>query len=245
MRGGTPEGIPSQIFAIGGGELITRETFRIDNLIVNASGRARPWTICIPAASYDSPDVCQAFGTIYGDALKCRTDYLRLIKGEPGGDDFRRKIGRNEIFYFPDGELDVLMEAMERHGVVDELRAAYARGAIFCGVGAGGAALGKIGFKGNSKPKAGLGLGQVGIGCLPEKMKLSNAEVGEKFKESFPSFVLDYMTTLHVDGDKYRLLTESPKGTARVVVRGEVTEIQSRIEFESLAHLSTLTKSTK
>jgi hypothetical protein len=238
MRGGIPEGITSQIFAIGGGDLVTRETYEIDNLIVNASGRARPWTICIPAASNDSPEICDAFGTIYGDSLRCRTDYLRLIKGEPGGDDFKRKISRNEIFYFPDGDLEVLMEALGSFGVIEELRSAYARGAVFCGVGAGGAALGQMGFKGNQSVVPTLGLEKVGIGCLPEKVRASDPSAATKFKGlSYPGFILAYMTTLHIRTGKYRLLTNGTGGPTPLVVGDETLDVASKVEFELLDSL--------
>lgn len=239
MRGGTPEGIPSQIFAIGGGELDTRETFEVDNLIVNSSGRARPWTICVPAASNDSPETCNAFGMVYGDALRCRTDYLRLIKGEPGGDDYQRKISRNEIFYFPDGDLDVLMGSLNQFGVIDELRTAYARGAVFAGVGAGAAALGQIGFMGKGSAIPGVGLETVGIGCLPQGMELSDSEAATKFgNQPYPSFILEYMTTLHVQNGKFRMLTREPGGKAHVVVRQEVSKVESKLDFESLSQVS-------
>ncbi len=239
MRGGTPEGITSQIFAIGGGDLVTRETYEFDQLIVAASGRARPWTLCITAASSDSPDACNAFGNIYGDSLRCRTDYLRVIKGEPHGDDYQRKISRNEIFYFSDGDLSTLMENLSQYDILDELRKAYRRGAVFCGVGAGAAALGKIGFVNDGKLCDAIGVVDLGIGTVAEGKSMLVTEAESKFgKQDCPGFVLDYMTALHVKESAYRIITPSSKGVAYSVVNGSAQEIASSLEFADLEALT-------
>jgi hypothetical protein len=249
LRGGIPEGITSQIFAIGGGELVTRETYEIDKLIVQASGRSRPWTLCITAAANDSPEACDAFGNIYGDSLRCRTDYLRLLKGEPGGDDYKRKIARNEIFYFSDGDLETLMNAIADHGIADDLRTAYNRGAVFCGVGAGAAALGKLGFavKSADKPTVanGIGVVEVGIGCFGEGQTGRTSDAVEAFAgQSVPCFVLEHMTTLHVVEHDYRILA-GDKGGAVCVAGGQVREVASAVDFERIESLAATAPASK
>lgn len=245
MRGAVPQGITSQVFAIGGGELVTRETYEFDQLIVSSSGRARPWTLCIPAAAEDSRDTCGAFGNIYGDGLRCRTDYLRVLKGEPGGDDFQRKIVRNEVFYFTDGDLDTLMNAIHKFEIAPYLQEAYDRGAIFGGVGAGAAALGLLGFGGEKgSPVEGLGVVNVNIGTLPEgkKFKAGDAVSAFSAKPKVPGFVLGHMMALNVKGNDFRILSNQPKGTVNCVVNGEVLEVQSSVDY---AGLDTLSKGAK
>lgn len=241
MRGAVPQGITSQVIAIGGGELVTRETYEFDQLIVSSSGRARPWTLCIPAAAEDSRDTCGAFGNIYGDGLRCRTDYLRVLKGEPGGDDFQRKIVRNEVFYFTDGDLETLMNAIHKYEIAPYLQEAYDRGAIFGGVGAGAAALGLLGFSGQkSSTVEGLGVVNASIGCWPEgtKFKASDAVSAFAAKPKSPGFVLGHMTALNIKGNDFRILSNSSAGTTHCVVNGDVVQVQSSVDYASLDSLS-------
>jgi len=240
LRGGTPEGITSQFFAIGGGDLPTRETFEVDKMVVQSSGRARPWTLCITAAANDGPDACDSFGVIYGDALSCRTDYLRIIKGEPGGDDFKRKIHRSEVFYFSDGSLSRLMESLRKYDVVSDLKAAYARGAVFAGVGAGAACLAAFGLtdEAHSDPVEGLGLVPFGI-CTKAEDSVSGDEPAQKASAKFgkSAVVLDYMSTLHVVEHQFEVFA-SPSARVHVLGGSNPTVYTSNTELQSLAVLS-------
>lgn|GEM_PF-4114746 len=202
MRGAVPKGIVSQIFAIGGGELQTRETFETDRLIAATTGRNRPWSLCVTAASGDEPSVCEGFGYVYGDSLRCRTDYLRLLKGEPGGDDYVRKIARSEIIYFADGDVRLLVETVKKFGVVDELRKAYERGVILCGVGAGAvcwgnAILGEDSLEGLGFIEANMGSS---VTTTAQTMQKSVDKLGE------PGILLDRLAVLHVKGSDYRVI---------------------------------------
>lgn len=246
MRGAVPQGIVSQVIAIGGGDLVTRETYEFDQLIASSSGRARPWTLCIAAAANDTPDACNAFGNIYGDGLRCRTDYLRVLKGEPGGDDFQRKIARNEVFYFCDGDLSLLMEAVEKFELAPYLQEAYDRGAIFGGVGAGAAALGLLGFAGDKgTPIAGLGVAPVGIGCIPEGKKVKAADYAPVFKDhaKSPCFLLGHMTALNILGSDYRILSKKANGSADCIIGGESYQVASSVEYAPLHSISAGEKS--
>lgn len=248
MRGAVPQGIVSQVIAIGGGDLVTRETYEFDQLIASSSGRARPWTLCIAAAANDTPEACNAFGNIYGDGLRCRTDYLRVLKGEPGGDDFQRKIARNEVFYFSDGDLSLLMEAIEKFELAPYLQEAYDRGAIFGGVGAGAAALGLLGFTGEKGVAVpGLGVAPVGIGCLSEGMSYNAKDASTSFKDQAknPGFVLGHMTALNILGSDYRILSQQPNGSANCIVGGQSVEIASSVDYAPLHSLSSGTKATQ
>ncbi len=240
LRGAVPQGITSQLFAIGNGDLVTRETYEFDQLIVSASGRTRPWTLCITAAADDSPEACNAFGNIYGDGLRCRTDYLRILKGEPGGDEFQRKIARNEVFYFSDGNLDLLVQAIDQYGIADHLREAYTRGAIFGGVGAGAAILGLLGFSGSTTSASGIGVADVNIGCIVEDTNFSatSATAAFKDKSSVPGFVLGHMTALNVKGDEFRVLSGQAGGEAHVIVKGQDSVVASSVEYAPLSSLA-------
>jgi len=234
VSSGKPRKVLSQIFAIGGGDLAARETFPFDKMVVEATGRVRPWALCIPTAAQDDPEVCQAFGHVYGDTLRCRTDYLRLFRGEKGGDSFQRKLARNEIFYFCDGDADKLYDTITQFNLVDGLKAAYDRGAIFCGLGVGAAFLGSAGILPSS---TGLGLTDFQIGCVKE------GQCAREFCDSLrpgqadPSCViLEYMTMLNVRQQQYRLF--SPLPNTKAVTRH--ANLTASTEYRSLAELRSI-----
>lgn len=187
-----------------------RETFEIDKFIVEVTGRSRPWTLCITAAAEDDPAACDAFGYIYGDSLRCRTDYLRLLKGDANGDDFIRKIARSEIIYFSNGDAELLVNTLRRYGVDEELRKAYARGVIFCGVGAGATCWGKQIAK--KTPAEGLNYVDFVLGVNGEIDALGFSATVNQIGE--PGLLLDSLNVLHVRGDEYRVF--SPGASAKV-----------------------------
>lgn len=236
LRGGVPEGITSQIFAVGGGELVTRETFDFDKLVVEASGRSRPWSLCITAASNDDPETCNAFGNVYGDALRCRTDYLRIFKGEPDGDDYKRKIARNEIFYFSDGDARQLADALSQFEIAQTLREAYQRGAIFCGVGAGAAVLGVFGIEPDGDILQGLGLEDIGIGYVSERLDASSAQLDNAAHQNFPTVILPYMTALNVTENRFRIIGNRPEG-AMTLYKGETKRLANALEYADISAL--------
>lgn len=239
LRGGVPKGIESQIFAIGGGELHTRETFEIDRLIATTSGRNRPWALCVTAAAGDTPAACDGFGYIYGDALRCRTDYLRLLKGEPGGDDFERKIARSEIIYFSDGDVKLLIDTLGKFRVAEALREAYARGVILCGVGAGAVCWGHevLGEEGLE----GLGLLDFGLGvstCI-ENLDPVQDQVN---RDGHTGLVLDRLAVLHVRGTDYRVISpDAHLGVRRFTPggRADATEVLgAEVQFRPIEQLA-------
>jgi len=234
-----PKGIESQIFAIGGGELHTRETFEIDRLIATTTGRNRPWALCVTAATGDTPAACDGFGYVYGDSLRCRTDYLRLLKGEPGGDDFQRKIARSEIIYVSDGDPKLLLDTLARFEVAKALREAYARGVILCGVGAGAVCWGRAVLGENGLE--GIGIADFSLGVR------SSAEDRERIQEQVSKgtdtgLVMDRLAVLHIRGSEYRILSPEPQlGVRRFMPGGKADAAEllgAEVQFRPLDQLS-------
>ncbi len=69
-----------KIVAIGGGELKSLETLRIDKEIIRLSGKKHPKALFVPTASGDSEAYWKTFQRVYGKRLGCKTDVLYLLK---------------------------------------------------------------------------------------------------------------------------------------------------------------------
>ena len=72
-----------------------------------------------------------------GTYLKCKTDVLFLIKGQPSRARIRQKIESADIIYVGGGNTLMMMRLWRRLGVDKLLRFAYANGTILCGISAG------------------------------------------------------------------------------------------------------------
>lgn len=69
----------SKIVTIGGGEIKTKSTFKIDEEIVSFSGKKRPKFLFIPTASSDLEGYYLG-AKKYFEKLNCKVDVLYLIK---------------------------------------------------------------------------------------------------------------------------------------------------------------------
>ena len=128
---------PGAIVAIGGGSIRRMETEPIDREIIRLTGMTRPHALFIPTASSDSDVYCRHFERAYRDRLGCSTDILRLLGSTPDPVIVAEKIDRADIVYVGGGNTLMMMRRWRRLGVDARLRAAWARGAVLCGVSAG------------------------------------------------------------------------------------------------------------
>jgi len=80
------------IVAIGGGEIRTRGTARIDREIVRLAKKKNPNLLFIPTASSDSDRYWKHVRQYFGKFLKCETDVLFLTKERPSREQIHRKI---------------------------------------------------------------------------------------------------------------------------------------------------------
>jgi dipeptidase E len=125
------------IIAIGGGDMRTKGTLRIDREIVRLSNKKRPNLLFIPTASSDSEDYWEQIQGHFGKALKCTTDVLFLIKQRPSKKQIRAKILAADIIYVGGGNTLLMMRLWRRLEVDKLLKAAYERGTILAGISAG------------------------------------------------------------------------------------------------------------
>ena len=125
------------VVAIGGGEIRTRGTTRIDREIIRLARKKNPRLLFIPTASSDSERYWQRAQKHFGQFLKCRTDVLFLLKDRPFKKEIRRKIRSADIIYVGGGNTLLMMRVWRRMGMDKLLKRAYERGTVLSGISAG------------------------------------------------------------------------------------------------------------
>lgn len=92
-----------RIVAIGGGNLGSAETPRIEMEIIGLTGKKRPRALFVPTASGDSEDYIAAFQRHYGEKLGCIIDVLRLAVKRPSFDTMKRQVMESDFLYVGGG----------------------------------------------------------------------------------------------------------------------------------------------
>lgn len=116
------------IVAIGGGDIRTKGTARIDREIIRLSNKKHPRLLFVPTASSDSGRYWQHVQEYFGKFLRCRTDALFLLTERPSTAQIRRKILGADVIYVGGGNTLQMMCTWRRHGIDDLLRSAYENG---------------------------------------------------------------------------------------------------------------------
>lgn len=129
--------MPKAIVAIGGGEIRTRGTARIDREIIRLSRKKHPKLLFIPTASSDSEEYWDLIQEYFGQFLKCRTEVLFLTKEQPSAKRIREQILSADIIYVGGGNTLRMMRLWRRLGVDKLLRTAYRKGTVLSGISAG------------------------------------------------------------------------------------------------------------
>ncbi len=129
--------MPNVIVAIGGGEIRTRGTARIDREIIRLSNKRNPKLLFIPTASSDSERYWKHVQEYFGKFLKCKTDALFLIKERPSKAQIRTKILSADVIYVGGGNTLLMMRVWRRLGIDKLLRSAYKNGIVLSGISAG------------------------------------------------------------------------------------------------------------
>jgi dipeptidase E len=129
--------MPKVIVAIGGGDIRTRGTARIDREIIRLSNKKNPTLLFIPTASSDSEGYWKRVQEYFGKFLKCKTDALFLMREQPSKELIRRKILSADIIYVGGGNTLLMMRVWRRSNVDKLLKSAYNNGTVLTGISAG------------------------------------------------------------------------------------------------------------
>ena len=228
------------IVAIGGGAIRTLATEPLDREIVLLTGKSRPHALLIPTASGDDTDYAPAFDRVYGRRLGCTTDVLYLLGSTPDPTMVRDKIDRADIIYVGGGNTLMMMRRWRRLGVDALLRAAFARGAVMCGVSAGAICWFDRGHSDsmafynaddwNYIAVTGLGLVK-GIACPHYNSHTNGVPRRDDFQHMLkrlrrPGLAIDNNCALAFTDDGFRVLSTRRRANAYALSfeRGEVTQ---------------------
>lgn len=125
---------------IGGGECgrpgSVYETEKIDQEIVNLSGKSSPRFLLIALGNEQPEMYYDLLGTIYRERFNCRTDQLteQDLKSESV---IREKIDNADIIYVGGGNSLRLLKCFRKYGIDKMLEKAYKKNVVLCGLSAG------------------------------------------------------------------------------------------------------------
>ena len=124
------------IIAIGGGELSTGQTLKIDKFIVSAAQKSNPKLLFIPTASLDSLGYIESVKKTY-EGLGCRVEALCLVTSEYRKNEIRNLIFDSDIIYVGGGNTLFMMETWKKYQVDRYLTEAYRKCLVLSGLSAG------------------------------------------------------------------------------------------------------------
>lgn len=129
------------LICIGGGELKTKETLKIDGYIAEkakarAAGR-RAYGLFIPTASHDSMPYFNSFRKTYTSVYDIKADVALTVYGEMSLEKIREKFEKADFLYVGGGDTLFMLEHWKKTGLLQFVRDAYERGVIVCGLSAG------------------------------------------------------------------------------------------------------------
>ena len=129
------------LICIGGGELKTKETQKIDGYIAakakeHAAGN-RAYGLFIPTASHDSMPYFNSFRKMYTSVYDIKADVALTVYGEMNMEKIRDKFEKADFLYVGGGDTLFMLEHWKKTGLLELVRDAYERGVIVCGLSAG------------------------------------------------------------------------------------------------------------
>lgn len=119
-----------QIVAVGGQQL---EHPALPDYVLGLAGVPRPRVLYLPTAAGDDPDSIARFEAAYRPD-RCDTEVLRLFGR---ADDLATPFARADVIVVSGGNTANLLALWRLHRIVDDIRAAYERGAVLTGASAG------------------------------------------------------------------------------------------------------------
>ena len=131
----------TRILAIGGGEMKTHETLKIDEYIAaeakKIAGDRRACGLFLPTASHDCMPYYNTFHKVYTGMFDVKTDVMLLCNREPNLAKWQGKIDKADFLYIGGGDTVFMIDEWKRTGLLELLRGAYEKGKFVCGLSAG------------------------------------------------------------------------------------------------------------
>ena len=130
-----------RLICIGGGELKTKETLKIDGYIAELAkahaGEKRAYGLFIPTASHDSMPYFNSFRKTYTSVYDIKADVALTVYGEMDMERIAEKFQKADFIYVGGGDTVFMLENWKKSGMLELIRDAYERGVIVCGLSAG------------------------------------------------------------------------------------------------------------
>ena len=108
------------IICIGGGELKTKETLRIDGYIADLAkrhaGDKRAYGLFIPTASHDSMPYFNSFRKTYTSVFDIKADVALTVYGEMDMNRIREKFQKADFIYVGGGDTVFMIEHWKKTG---------------------------------------------------------------------------------------------------------------------------------
>ena len=174
------------IIPIGGGEISTQSTLKIDKYIVELANKEKPKVLFIPTASGDMKSYIDKF-TNYYQSLGCEVDAL-LLSITDNDNLIRSKIFTSDFIYIGGGNTARMMRIFKRNKVNEYLKLAYEKGIILTGLSAGAMCYFTNGYSDSNRstnPEASLCL----VKCLDIIPYCFCPHYNEEERKSFDEFV--------------------------------------------------------
>ena len=174
------------IVPIGGGEISSKTTLKIDKYIVSLVNKETKKVLFIPTASGDMASYIEKFKDYY-QSLGCEVDCL-LLSQTDNDNLIRSKIFSSDIIYIGGGNTARMMRIFKRCKVNEYLTLAYERGIILTGLSAGAMAYFTNGYSDSNRstnPEASLCL----VKCLNLIPYCFCPHYNEEERKSFDEFV--------------------------------------------------------
>ncbi len=212
----------SHIVAIGGGELLEKETLSIDREIVALTGKPRPKALFIATASGEPQSYIGTFSATYANVLRCRVGTLRLLTANLSDAEIAVKILSADLIYVGGGNTKVMMDVWQCRGIGPLLKQAHEQGTILSGLSAGAICWFAGGHSDSVLDETGEYIAVSGLGFLPwfqiphynERPDADAFLVANNIAETV---ALDNCAAIHVRDDRFRILKSDPAATARAI----------------------------
>ena len=129
------------LICIGGGEIRSKETLKIDEQIAimakERAGEKRAVSVFVGTASHDSLPYFNSFRKTYTSHFDIKADLALLTKKDIPMDKIKGKLENADLIYIGGGNTLFMLDVWRKTGFLDMLLDAYNRGVIIAGLSAG------------------------------------------------------------------------------------------------------------
>ncbi len=130
-----------RIIAIGGGELKSKTTLKIDERIAAIAkahaGDRRAYGLFLGTASHDSLPYFNSFRKIYTSVYDIKADLALTVYGEMNLEHIAEKFQKADFIYVGGGDTVFMLNTWKEKGILPLILSAYERGVLLTGVSAG------------------------------------------------------------------------------------------------------------